>query len=98
MKKRVVFQASEDIIIFKDSKSDLKFYGMSKDVLEEKSAITEKFGRVEANVPDEYMIKVIPFILSESKDSNTDIYIPLLNTGLIDFPINRIEWMWIQLK
>ena len=96
MKKQIIFEADTDSIIFKDSECETGFYIMNQDVLQEKMKITEKFGRRESNVPDEYTIKVSPIRKVESQDYNTDIYRPS-TSEFIDFPINRIEWMWIRL-
>ncbi len=58
--------------------------------------ITAKYGRRELNVPDEFTIKVSPLRKVGSKDNFTDIYRPSENE-IIDFPINRIEWMLIRI-
>jgi hypothetical protein len=97
MKKRIQFEAERDAIIFKDSESESSFYCMSADVLEEKMNIVEKYDKKEANVPPEITIKVSPVRKVGSKDSITDIYKPSVSE-LIDFPVNRIEWIWIQLQ
>lgn len=96
MKKQIIFEADPDSIIFKDSEREDTFYCMTQDFLIEKMKITEQFGRREINVPDEYTIKVSPILKVESKDFYTDIYKPKKDE-LIDFPINKIEWIWIRI-
>lgn len=96
MKKQIIFEADLDSIIFKDSESETGFYIMTKEVLQEKIEVTERYGRKESNVPDDYTVKVSPIRKVGSQDYNTDIYRPS-TSELIDFPINRIEWMWIRL-
>lgn len=96
MKKQIIFEADSNSIIFKDSESETSFYRMTEDVLQKKMEITAKYGRRELNVPDEFTIKVSPLRKVESKDNFTDIYRPSDNE-LIDFPINRIEWMLIRI-
>lgn len=96
MKKQIIFEADIHSIIFKDSESETSFYRMTEDVLQEKMKITAKYGRKELNVPDEFKIKVSPLRKVASKDNFTDIYRPS-DSELIDFPINRIEWMIIRI-
>ncbi|HQB77702.1 MAG TPA: hypothetical protein PLJ52_05100 [Tenuifilaceae bacterium] len=95
MKKRIIFEAPEDLIIFKDSQSEIECYAITRKVLEEKMKIVEKFGGKEIDVPDEYKIKVHPIRFFKHKDQYTDIYKPTLDE-IVDFPINKIEWIWIQ--
>ena len=97
MKKQIIFEADYSSIIFKDSESETDFYRMTEDVLKEKMKITEKYGRKESNVPDEFTIKVNPFRKVGSKNNFTDIYRPS-DSELIDFPINKIEWMFIRIE
>jgi hypothetical protein len=96
MKKQIIFEADKDSIIFKDSEKEDAFYCMTQEVLREKMKIAEQFGRREINVPDEFTIKVSPIRKVESKDYFTDIYRPSTEE-FIDFPINKIEWIWIRL-
>jgi hypothetical protein len=96
MKKHIIFESEEDLVIFKDINSNSSFYAMTKDVLETKIEIAKRYGREEKNVPEEFTIKVCPVKFVRSKDSYTDIYIPY-SKELIDFPINRIEWIYIQI-
>lgn len=103
MRKQIIFEADINSIIFKDSKSENDFYSMTEDELIKKMEITRKYGSNESNstkessVPDEYTIKVSPFLRVESKDDFTEIYRPS-KSELIDFQINKIEWMFIRIK
>jgi len=97
MKKRILFEEIGELIVFKDSENDYHFYAMTKKVLEEKMKIAEKYDNKEANVPNEYKINVCPVKYVKAKDNYTDIYRPL-SSEIIEFPINRIEWMWILMQ
>lgn len=95
MKKRIYFKAPKETIIFKDSKSENAFYGITESVLMEKIKIVKEFGDNEADVPDEYKIEVTPFQFVNHVNYFTDEYAPTKN--IVEFPINRIEWIYIHL-
>ena len=69
---------------------------MTKEVLKEKMLITERFEGDEKKVPEKYCIKVHPFRFSKVIDNYTDEY-EIIKNEIIDFPINQIEWIWIQI-
>jgi hypothetical protein len=95
MKRRILFKSPDDIIIFKDSQNESVFYGMTKEVLIDKMRIVSKYGTYEKEVPDEEEILVYPVKFVKQIDDHSDEYAPEMEKQ-VKFPINRIEWLWIQ--
>jgi len=86
------------LIVFKDLQSDSNFYAMTPEVLEEKIRIVRMHGtNYEREVPDNITIKVCPIIFSGKTDKHGNKLYVAQEKTLIDFPINRIEWIFIRM-
>lgn len=96
MNKRIwLLPSSDEYVAFVDFQNENNLYCMTRDMLKEKQQKMHHYDR-EEEVPSEFTIKAFPMVKVSEKDSFTDNYDIELKTP-IDFPINRIKWIFIQL-
>ena len=96
MKNRKLFKTDKKSFIFEDSDSPETFLCMDQENLHEVNKIAEQYNNNEEEVPDKYIIKAFPIQHTGEKENFCDVY-EISSGEAIDFPINRIKWMWLQI-
>jgi hypothetical protein len=92
MKNRRLIFDPYDKPVFVDSLDSEKIYCMTSAEWERQNNIVEEHSNT--TIPDNIMVKVYPVIKVGSSDEDTDLYD--LSPDLIEFPLNRINWIWIK--
>ncbi|MBL0329096.1 MAG: hypothetical protein IPP64_06700 [Bacteroidetes bacterium] len=95
MKNNLILTDIEKYVIFTDVNNKESIYAVTKEEQLKKEDAVEKYGSVD-KVPDELTIKASRLRLVD----NTDLYYnkyDIIDNELIDFPINRYYWIFIQM-
>lgn len=94
---RKVFNVKGDYAIFTDKENeDLLFYCMSGEVVNEKFKICQQLDCDEEDVPDEYTLKVYKVEKVDTDVNNNEVY-DRIPERIVDFPINRIKWLFLRI-
>jgi hypothetical protein len=96
MRNRKIFKTDDKSYIFEDRDNPNSFYCMDYETLQQEIKIISEFENKEENVPDDSFIYVFPIHNTGEIDHFCDVY-EISSNELIKFPINRINWIWLQI-
>lgn len=97
MKNRYILTSLDDYVVFTDVNDREVLCAITKEEQKRKMEIVRKYGYKDEDVPDEHTVKAYRMGMIENNDPYHDKYDIIDKVNTIDFPINKIYWVWIQL-
>lgn len=93
--KNKILNVPNDYKVFIDVRDEEKVYAISKEMIEFENRVISQFGITESDVPDGHFVQAK--IVGKVNEDHTTETFDIISEQLIDFPINKIKWVWIRL-